>query len=95
MGRPPFDEGFVIGLDRDSGLWLRAHSATVDGKKNAANISRSFVISNSDFQKTLVDTGWYRATAGPFLDMGKSMMSPSWVVHRFCGRQVSDGVPRF
>src|SRR4030095_3252719 len=76
----PFDEHFVIGLERDSDLWLRAHPATVDGMKNASNTSRSFVLTNSDFQKTVLDAAWFRIAAGPFLDAGKSSISPHWLV---------------
>jgi tetratricopeptide (TPR) repeat protein len=79
FGDVPFDERFVIGLDRDSELWLRGHAATVDGRKNASNTSRSFVLTNSDFQKTVLNTAWFQISAGPFLDTAKSSISPSWV----------------
>jgi hypothetical protein len=80
IGALPFDEQFVIGLERDSDLWLRAHPATVNGRKNASNTSRSFVLTNSDFQKTVVNAAWFRIGAGPFLDAGKSSISPHWLV---------------
>jgi len=80
IGQVPFDERFIIGLDRDSDLWLRAHSATVDGRKNASNTSRSFALTNSDFQKVLANPGWFRLSAGPFVDTGKSSFSPRWLV---------------
>jgi predicted double-glycine peptidase len=80
IGQVPFDERFIIGLDRDSDLWLRAHSATVDGRKNASNTSRSFALTNSDFQKVFANPGWFRLSAGPFVDTGKSSFSPRWLV---------------
>ncbi len=79
MGQVPFDERFMIGLDRDSDLWLRAHPAIVDGRKDASNTSRAFVITNSDVQKTLIDKAWFRISAGPFLDTGKSSVSRRWL----------------
>ena len=80
LGRTPFDERFMIGIERDSNLWLRAHAATVDGRKNAANTSASFVVTNSDFQKTVFNAGWFQLSAGPFLDTGKSSISQNWLV---------------
>jgi hypothetical protein len=80
IGQMPFDERYVIGLERDSDLWLRAHSALLDGKKNASSTSRAFVVMNSDFQKTVFNGPWFRIKTGPFLDAGKSSISPRWVV---------------
>jgi len=80
LGQVPFDERFVIGLERDSDLLLRAHSATVNGRKNASNTSRSFVLTNSDFQKVFANPGWFRLSAGPFVDTSKSSFSPRWLV---------------
>jgi hypothetical protein len=80
IGQIPFDEHFTIGLDRDSDLWLRAHRATVDGRKNALNTSRAFVLTNSDFQRPLLNAGWIDVSAGPFLDTGKSSISTDWLV---------------
>jgi tetratricopeptide (TPR) repeat protein len=80
FGSIPFDENFVLGLDRDSDLWLRAHSATVEGRKNASSTSRAFAVTNLDYQRTLLDTAWYRISAGPFLDAGKSSSATQWLV---------------
>jgi hypothetical protein len=79
-GSIPFDESFVLGLDRDSDLWLRAHSATVEGRKNASSTSRAFAVTNLDYQRTILDTAWYRISAGPFLDAGKSSSAAQWLV---------------
>jgi len=72
VGSAPFDERFLVGLDRDSDLWLRAHPATIDGRKNAENTTGTFVLTNSDFQKPVYRSAWFRVSAGPFLDAGKS-----------------------
>jgi hypothetical protein len=78
IGLVPFDERFVVGLERDTDLWLRAHPATVDGRKNAANTSRSFIVTNSDFQKTIWRTPWLQLRSGPFLDAGR--FSTRWLL---------------
>jgi len=79
IGQIPFDERFILGLDRDSDLWLRGHSAVLQGRKNAANAAQSYAVTNSDFQKTIHNTGLYRISAGPFLDTGKTSSTPQWL----------------
>ena len=80
IGQAPFDERFVIGTERDSDLWLRAHPATIDGRKNAANTSSSFAITNTDLQKTIYNAGWFHLSSGPFLDTAKSSISKRWLL---------------
>src|SRR5262249_48762500 len=36
FGDSPFDELFVLGMERDNDLWLRAHVGTRDGRKGSA-----------------------------------------------------------
>jgi hypothetical protein len=79
FGQPPFDEEFILGVEHDSDLWVRGHSATVDGRKNAANASRRFVVTNSEFQTKVFDTGWFGLNGGPFLDTAKSPAFSRWV----------------
>jgi predicted double-glycine peptidase len=80
LGQAPFDERFVVGVERDSEFWLRGHSATLDGRKRTLNAVRAFLITNSDIQKHIFDRGWFSLTAGPFVDTGKSAVSPAWLV---------------
>jgi len=80
IGQIPFDERFMIGLERDTDLWLRAHAATVEGRKNAANTSRAFVLTNFDYQKPILKTAWFQVSSGPFLDSAKSSISSRWLV---------------
>jgi hypothetical protein len=70
----------MLGLDRDSDLWLRAHPATIDGRKNATNMSRAFILTNSDDQKPLLNNGWIAVSAGPFVDTAKASVSPRWLL---------------
>ena len=78
FGSTPFDERFVLGLDRDSDLWLRAHSAVRDGLKNSGNVTRSFLVTNTDFQKVIQDAGLLRWSVGPFLDTARSSGLSEW-----------------
>ncbi len=71
FGNVPLDQLFELGLDRDTTLWLRGHSATIDGKKGRAPLGRRYVLLNSEYDKTIYDGGFVRFQAGPFLDMGK------------------------
>jgi len=80
IGQLPFDERFTVGFDRDSDLWLRAHSSLIDGQKNAANSSRGFVLLNSGFQKPVWNAGWFSVASGPFLDAGKQSTLREWLV---------------
>ena len=71
IGAAPFDENFVVGLERDSDLWLRGHSATLNGLKDSTMATRSFVLTNLDLQKALHRNGFFRLSAGPFLDTAR------------------------
>jgi len=70
----------MVGLERDTDLWLRAHAATVEGRKNALNTSRAFVLTNFDYQKPILKTAWFQVSSGPFLDSAKSSISSRWLV---------------
>jgi predicted double-glycine peptidase len=80
FGQPSFDERFILGVERDSDLWIRGHSATEDGRKNAGNTTRRFLVTNSDYQVKLLDVGWFGLIGGPFLDTAKSGAFTRWVV---------------
>ncbi len=82
----PLDQLFELGLDRDSELWLRGHSATTDGRKGRAPLGRRYVLINSDYDRQLYNGGFFRVLAGPFVDMGKitddtaAFGDPRWLV---------------
>ncbi|MGE5112031.1 MAG: hypothetical protein ACM3JB_14305 [Acidobacteriaceae bacterium] len=71
FGRVPFDELFILGIERDNDLLLRAHVGTSDGKKGSAPLGRNYFLSNWEIDKQLYDRGLFRITLGPFLDTGK------------------------
>ncbi len=70
-GDVPFDELFMLGLERDNGLKMRGHVGTRDGQKGSAPLGRNYFVSNLDFDKNIWGNGLVRFTAGPFLDVGK------------------------
>ena len=40
FGDLPFDELFMLGLERDNDLWLRGHIGTRDGRKGSAPLGQ-------------------------------------------------------
>ncbi len=72
FGRAPFDELFMLGVERDNDLWLRGLIGTRDGRKGSSPLGDSYVLSNSDFDRRLYSNGLFTLRAGPLLDIGKS-----------------------
>jgi hypothetical protein len=70
-GVVPFDEYFALGLDRDHEYLLRGHPGIQDGRKGAGPIGREFLLANFDVQKNLFHGGFFKASAGPFLDVAR------------------------
>lgn len=75
FGQSPFDELFVLGVERDNDLWLRAHSGTRDGRKGSAPLGRSYFLSNWELDKNVYSNGLITLKLGPFLDTGKILDS--------------------
>lgn len=71
FGSTPFDELFMLGLERDNDLWSRAHIGTRDGRKGSAPLGHSYFLSNWEVDKKVYENGFFRVTLGPFLDTGK------------------------
>jgi len=71
FGQSPFDELFILGLERDNDLWLRAHIGTRDGRKGSAPLGRRYFLANWEIDKNIYNNGFFGATLGPFLDTGK------------------------
>lgn len=77
FGQPPFDELFILGLDQDNNLPLRAHIATRDGRKGSAPTGRHYFLENWETDKNLYSNGLVRVQLGPFLDIGRIAGSSS------------------
>jgi tetratricopeptide (TPR) repeat protein len=71
FGEIPFDELFVLGVERDNDLWLRAHIGTRDGRKGSAPLGRNYFLSNWELEKNVFNKALVNLKLGPFVDTGK------------------------
>lgn len=71
FGPAPFDELFMLGLERDNDLPMRAHIGTRDGRKGSAPLGREYFLASWETDKTVYGNGLVKLKLGPFLDIGK------------------------
>jgi tetratricopeptide (TPR) repeat protein len=71
FGQPPFDELFILGLERDNDLPMRAHIGTRDGRKGSAPLGRDYLLENWELNKNLYSDGLVKLQLGPLFDIGK------------------------
>jgi hypothetical protein len=71
FGTVPFDELFMLGLERDNDLPLRAHIGTRDGRKGSAPMGRDYFLSTWEADKNVSRNGVLTLKLGPLLDTGK------------------------
>jgi len=71
FGQVPFDELFILGLERDNDLPLRAHIGTRDGRKGSAPLGRDYFLENWELNKNLYGNGILKLQLGPIFDTGK------------------------
>ena len=71
LGQIPFDELFMLGLERDNDLPLRAHVGARDGRKGSAPLGRDYVLSNFESDKNVYSNGFFTFKLGPFVDTGR------------------------
>ena len=67
----PFDELFMLGLERDNDLAMRAHIGTRDGRKGSAPLGRDYFLASWETDKNVYGNGLVKLKFGPFLDIGK------------------------
>jgi len=85
-GDVPFDELFMLGIERDNDLMMRGHVGTDEGKKGFAPLGRNYFLSNWEIDKNVYGNGLFRLTLGPFVDTGKitdpnpALGSRKWLV---------------
>jgi hypothetical protein len=70
FGDVPLDLLYGLGVERDNDLWMRGHDGTVDGRKGNAPLGRRYVLWNSELNKNVYDSGFFRVQVGPFFDTG-------------------------
>ena len=71
FGQLPFDELFMLGMERDNDLWLRAHIGARGGRKGSAPLGRNYFLSNWETDKNLYRNGIFTLKLSPFLDTGR------------------------
>jgi tetratricopeptide (TPR) repeat protein len=71
FGDVPFDELFILGLERDNDLEMRGHIGTRGGRKGSAPLGRNYFLSNWEADKNVYRNGIFTVKLGPFLDTGK------------------------
>jgi len=75
-GSGPFDELFMLGLERDNDLGMRGHAGSHDGRKGNAPLGRNYFLSNWEMDKKVFGNSFLALKLGPFLDTGKIIDSP-------------------
>ncbi len=80
FGQVPFDELFMLGLERDNdldgALKMRAHLGTRDGRKGSAPLGRNYFVASWETDKNVYSNGLFTVKLGPFLDTGKITDTP-------------------
>lgn len=71
LGQIPFDELFMLGMERDNDLWLRGHIGTRDGQKGSAPLGSRYLLANWETDKNIYRNGIITLKLGPFVDSGK------------------------
>jgi hypothetical protein len=70
FGTLPFDELFMLGMERDNDLWLRGHVGTRDGRKGSAPLGTEYALVQTEVDRTLLQLPFFRLQMGPFFDTG-------------------------
>ena len=68
----PIDELYLIGMERDTNLWLRGHVGSRDGKKGSSPLADNYFLANSDFYRRVYANGLIGIKAGPLLDIART-----------------------
>lgn len=71
LGTAPADELWMIGVERDTDLWLRGHIGTRDGRKGSSPLTSRYFLSNTDFYRSIWGNGLVSVKAGPLLDIAR------------------------
>lgn len=71
FGHLSFDELWLLGLERDTDLWMHGHIGTRDGRKGSSPLGRNYFLSNWETDKNVYSNGLLTLKLGPLLDVGK------------------------
>lgn len=72
FGVVPFDELFMLGVERDNDLWLCGQIGTRDGRKGSSPLGSNYFLSNTAFFKRLYGNGLFAIKLGPLFDIGRA-----------------------
>jgi hypothetical protein len=81
-GVVPFDELFLLGLERDNDLRLRAHIGSRDGRKGSAPLGRGYFLANWEADKIAYSHGLLNVKLSPFVDVGKVLDATTGLASR-------------
>jgi hypothetical protein len=70
-GSLPFDELFILGLERDNDLWLRGHIATQDRKRGSGFLGQDYLLWNWEIDKRIYQFPFLDLRLGPAVDTGR------------------------
>jgi hypothetical protein len=70
-GGLPFDEFHALGIERDTGLWMRGRAGTERGRKGSAPLGRDYVLATWEMDKVVYRGALWTVTAGPLVDTGR------------------------
>lgn len=85
LGSPPFDELYLIGMERDTDLWFRGLLGTRDGRKGSSPLAERYLLSNTDLFRRLYTNGLISIHVGPLFDLARtasantSLAPPQWL----------------
>jgi tetratricopeptide (TPR) repeat protein len=68
----PIDELYLLGMERDTDLWLRGHVGTRNGRKGSSPLADNYFLANSDFYRRIYSNGLITIKAGPLLDVARA-----------------------
>jgi tetratricopeptide (TPR) repeat protein len=71
LGATPFDQLFMLGIERDNSLWLRGNLGVRGGRKGSAPLGTRYLLANSDVYRRLFSNGLIEVQAGPLFDIGR------------------------
>ncbi len=71
LGSAPFDQLFMLGIERDNNLWLRGRIGTRDGRKGSSPLGYNYFLANTDFYRRIYSNGLLGIQVGPLLDIGR------------------------
>jgi len=72
FGVAPFDELWMLGVERDNDLWLRGLTGTREGRKGSAPLGDSYFLANNSVYRRAYDNGLVGVKVGPLLDLGRA-----------------------